>query len=78
MNVRAWNAIFAKAGTPKDVLDRLTTEVTRIAGQREVIDNLTHRGLEPSSMSPAAFRERLTTESSHWKTVVEKAGITVE
>jgi tripartite-type tricarboxylate transporter receptor subunit TctC len=78
VNVRAWNAIFARAGTPKDVIDRLTTEITQISARRDVIDNLTKRGLEPASISPAAFRERLTTELAHWKMVVEQAGIKAE
>ncbi|MGE0800359.1 MAG: Bug family tripartite tricarboxylate transporter substrate binding protein [Lautropia sp.] len=78
VRVRAWNAIFARAGTPADVVDRLSTEISRIVRQPAVSESLKQRGLEPGAESPAAFRERLATESAHWQAVVRKAGITVE
>ncbi|MBL0419221.1 tripartite tricarboxylate transporter substrate binding protein [Ramlibacter sp. AW1] len=78
VKVRAWNAIFARAGTPQPVLDLLTTEVTRIVRRPELDAELRKRGLEPSKLSAAAFRERMGSESAHWKSVVQSARISIE
>lgn len=78
VKIRAWNGIFAKAGTPSGVLEVLTTEISKIVNRQEVAGQLKNRGLEPSPMTAAAFKQRLAAEADHWKTFIETARITVE
>lgn len=78
VKVRAWNAIFASAATPPAIVEQLATEITRIVARPEFARELSKRGLEPTPITPAAFRERLVAESAHWKSVVSAARITVE
>ena len=78
VKVRAWNAIFARAGTPVSITDLLTAEITRILGRPEVSGELKKRGLETTAITPAAFRQRMAAESAQWKSVVSAGRITVE
>ncbi|WP_028602330.1 Bug family tripartite tricarboxylate transporter substrate binding protein [Ottowia thiooxydans] len=78
VKVRAWNAIFAKAGTPADIVELLTTEITKVVNRPEITSELKKRGLDPSPLAAAAFKQRLAVETAHWKSVVQSAKITLE
>ena len=78
VEVRAWNAIFAPASTPKDVIDFLTPAITGILSRAEIVQQLKARGMEPTTLTAASFRERLARESQHWKSVIQTAGVAVE
>jgi len=78
VKVRAWNAIFARAGTPDDVVNLLTASITKLLAKPEVRGALTARGLEPSKLTPSAFRSGLGAEAAHWNRVIHDARITIE
>jgi tripartite-type tricarboxylate transporter receptor subunit TctC len=78
VRVRAWNAIFARAGTPAPAIDLLTAEITRILGRPEVGGELKKRGLEVTPLAPAAFKQRMAAESAQWKAVVTAGNITLD
>jgi tripartite-type tricarboxylate transporter receptor subunit TctC len=69
-------AIFAPAGTPKPVIDRLNKEFTKIVGTNEDIrGKLREFGLDPTTMTPAEFDRFVRSEMTRWAEMIELAGL---
>ncbi len=71
-----WYGLFAPAGTPREIIDKLNREVVRIASQpdfqkRHIID----RSLVPAIGSPEAFAEEIRKVRAVAGQVVQDAGM---
>ena len=73
--VGTWQAIFAPAGTPKEIVHRLNTEVATILKQPDIVARLADLGLEPGAGSPEQLGELQKAEISKWAKVVKDANI---
>src|SRR5260221_253608 len=52
-----WIGMFAPAGTPADIVDKINADVTRALQSQEVRERLAALGAEPMVMTPAEFRK---------------------
>jgi tripartite-type tricarboxylate transporter receptor subunit TctC len=73
-----WQGLLAPAGTPPAVLQRLSTEVTRIIRSPAVRERLVSQGAEVYTMSPPEFSTFFERERKSWAAVVAKGGVKVE
>lgn len=73
--VTLWLAVFAPAQTPRPVVERLNREFIAAIATPQVRDALLTQGLQPETMSPAAFSKYLASEIDKWREVVRKANI---
>lgn len=76
-DVTSWIGLAATAGTPKAVVERLHAALSKGLQQpalRERIETVTG-GEAQASASPAAMRERVSTELQRWNQVIDNAGI---
>ena len=69
-----WFAIFAPAGTPKDVVNRLNAEVLRVFKLPDVVDKLKALGLEPWLSTPEELARYQSSEIIKWAKVVKDSG----
>lgn len=76
--VTLWLAVFAPAQTPRPIVERLNREFNAAIATPQVRDALLAQGLQPETMSPAAFSRHLATEIDKWRAVVRKAQIKPE
>ena len=77
--IRAWDAMFAPAATPPEILEILRTHLEAVLAMPDVADELRARGLEVGEpTSPQAFVARLRTETDLWRRTAEAAGITAD
>lgn len=74
----AWQGLFAPAGTPRPIVDRLAAETRRILETPEVASSLTAVGAEPAPMPPDAFAAFARAERAKWKEVVRVSGTRIE
>ncbi|MGZ5179446.1 MAG: Bug family tripartite tricarboxylate transporter substrate binding protein [Ramlibacter sp.] len=74
----SWQAIFAPAGVPQPVVDRLSTELIRAINDPEVKAKLVAQGVEPSGMSPAELAAFQKAELEKWARVIRTANIKPE
>jgi tripartite-type tricarboxylate transporter receptor subunit TctC len=77
-DVHGWYGLFAKAGTPAPLMDKLYAEVKRALDTDEVRKVFKTQGIEPGGMPPAAFTELVRNDLVLWKHVVEQLHITLE
>jgi tripartite-type tricarboxylate transporter receptor subunit TctC len=74
-----WNGIVAPAGTPRDVLIRLNTEVSRVMRNADFRQKYLERGIEMvASRSPEEFGAYVKSEAEALAALVRDAGIKVE
>lgn len=70
----SWHGLFAPAGTPKPVVDKLAAEVKRILEVPENKQKLMDIGAVASPMTPDEFTAFIATERAKWEPVVVASG----
>ena len=74
-SIVSWQAIFAPAGVPRPVVDRLSTELIKAIKDPEVRDKLVAQGVDPSGMSPTELAAFQKSEVDKWARVIKTANI---
>jgi tripartite-type tricarboxylate transporter receptor subunit TctC len=69
-----WFALFAPAGTPKEVVARLNAEVLRVFRLPDVVEKLKGLGLEPWLSTPDELATYQAREIAKWAKVVKESG----
>ena len=76
--MQSWQGVFAPAGTPPPVVDRLGREIGAIIAMPEVQDKLRNMGVEPDGRGPAPFAAFQRAEIAKWGKVIKDSGIQAE
>ncbi|AMO24659.1 tripartite tricarboxylate transporter substrate binding protein [Ramlibacter solisilvae] len=74
----SWQAIFAPAGVPKPIVDRLSAEMIKAVQDPELRAKLVAQGIEPGGMSPAELAAFQKAEVEKWGRVIKAGNIKVE
>ncbi|NEV78511.1 MULTISPECIES: tripartite tricarboxylate transporter substrate binding protein [unclassified Rhodopseudomonas] len=72
--VSSWFGIVVPAGTPKDIVARLNTEINALAKLPDVRDRLAAQGLDAIPSTPEAFTKVIHEDYARWGKVVEASG----
>lgn len=70
-----WYGLLAPAGTPADIVNKLSTEVVAILKSPEMNDRLSKEGADPVGNTPAEFARHIQAEIEKWRKVIQAAGI---
>jgi len=70
-----WIALFAPAKTPKDIVDKLAAEVTRMQSLPEIREQLAAQGIDPMVTSPAQVSGMIKTDLARWQKVIKDTGL---
>jgi tripartite-type tricarboxylate transporter receptor subunit TctC len=73
-----WFAVFAPAGTPADVVNRINAEMVRVFKLPDVVDKLKTLGLEPWISTPDELARFQASEMVKWAKVVKESGAKAE
>ena len=73
-----WWGMFAPAGTPAAIVDRLGADVKTVLGMEDLKKRLILEGADIDYQSPAEFSRFVVDEISRWTGVVKKAKVKVE
>jgi tripartite-type tricarboxylate transporter receptor subunit TctC len=68
--------VLAPAGTPRDIVERLNSEMVKILQVPEVKEQLLQQGAYALSTSPQQTAERIRKEIGMWAAVIQDAKIT--
>jgi tripartite-type tricarboxylate transporter receptor subunit TctC len=73
-----FQGIYAPAGTPQAIIDRLAKELTAILARPDVREKFVKAGLPVVAEGPEVFRARIAREVPMYKEVIDKAGLKVQ
>jgi tripartite-type tricarboxylate transporter receptor subunit TctC len=76
-DISFWVGIFAPAGTPPEVVDRLNREIAAAAKDPVVRARLAAQG-NPSTQSPQAFRQKIADELKQNEALIKRANIKID
>jgi tripartite-type tricarboxylate transporter receptor subunit TctC len=76
--VQSWFGVLAPAGTPREIVQRLHTEIVRILTAQEVKDRLAADGAEVMANTPEQFAAYIRAEIAKWGKVIREARIRPE
>ena len=70
-----WYAVFAPAGTPRDITRQLNAEINRILRQPEARESFLRIGMVPVGGTTEALGDYVKVEIARWAKVVKDAGV---
>jgi tripartite-type tricarboxylate transporter receptor subunit TctC len=70
--------LLAPAGTPKEIVDRLSEEVRKLVDTPEVQKQIHNEGGDPMTSTPAEYAADIDREETKWSALVRKLGLKVE
>ncbi len=73
-----WVGMFAPAGTPRPIVERLNTEINRIIKEPDVRAKLTQQGIAPVGGTPEEFGAYISAEIKRWTAVARANDIKME
>ena len=77
-DVVAWFGLFAPAGTPRPIVERLSSETRAALSAPEVRKRLIDLGAEPLGSSPDEFSAYVSAEFARWGRLAKEAGIRID
>jgi len=76
MNV--WWGVLAPAGTPKEIVNNMSTEIVGLLVKPNIKENLANQGMDPFISTPEQFTTLLKTESAKYAKVIKAANIKLD
>ena len=77
-SIVSWQAVFAPAGLPKPVADRLAAEFIKAIKDPDTTAKLVAQGIDPGGMSSADFAAFQKGEVEKWARVIKAGNIKVD
>jgi tripartite-type tricarboxylate transporter receptor subunit TctC len=73
-----WAGIIAPAGTPKEIVDRISAEAKKALADPELKKKLDDQGIVAVGSTPEEYRAFVAEEITRWRKVITDAGIKME
>ena len=76
--LRIWHGLYVPAGTPEEVVQKLSAALQTALQNETVVERFTELGTTPVSperAQPEAHREMLTSQIELWRPIIEAAGV---
>ena len=73
-----WVGLFAPAGTPREIVDRLNSVINRIIRDPDIASQLDQQGIVPAGGPPAALGSLVSAEIKRWTAVARENKISLE
>lgn len=73
-----WHGLFAPAGTPKEIIEKLSAALQAAVQDPKVVERFADLGtvpVSPDQATPAALDQHLAAEIVKWKPIIEAAGV---
>ncbi len=81
IEIAIWHGLYAPAGTPEDVVAKLSDALKTALASERVVQRFAELGtapVPPEAATPAALQEKLLSEIERWRPVIEEAGVYAE
>ena len=74
----SWNGVMVPAGTPREIISRIYTELMAVMKTAEIRDKLLAAGVEPMTSTSAEFAAYIDSETARYAKVVKESGAQVD
>jgi len=77
-NGNTWLGLVAPAGTPRDIVTRLSAETSKVLNEPQTRERLLSQGVEPVGSTPEQFAAHLESEMKRYAAAVKASGAKVD
>lgn len=77
-NSISWIGLFAPAGTPKEIVDKVSADVREVVGAEDVKAKLVNLGAVPLANTPAQFTQMIANDRKRYAKIIADRKITVD
>ena len=74
----SWSGVCVPGGTPKEIINRLQTEIAKVLKLPDISERLMRDGIEPIGGTPGEFQAFIEREKIKWSKVVKDSGARVD
>ena len=74
-DVVSWNALFARSGTPEEIVKTLNGALQEILAESDLKKQLLDLGIEARASTPEEIAARLASDIVKWRGVIERPGV---
>ncbi|MDS1139064.1 tripartite tricarboxylate transporter substrate binding protein [Pusillimonas sp. SM2304] len=74
----AWFGIFTRGGTPKEVVAKISEDITWAIRSPEVVEKLTASGVFAEGGTPEEFQQYLDAETDRWGAIIKEQDIKIQ
>ena len=78
LDLSDWAGILVPAGTPSEVISRLSQEISKVVNSPELRQRWVGQGLEPKVATPSELTVVIKSDVDKWTRIVKQAGIRAE
>ena len=78
VDLPVWVAVYAPAGTPRPVLERLRSELKAITAQPDIVEKMTAQGQTPIVNTAEEFMANYRAEYPRWEALIKASGAKIE
>jgi tripartite-type tricarboxylate transporter receptor subunit TctC len=76
--VLSWYGVLAPAGTPREIVQRLNSELTKIMHSPDGRERIVSAGFDTMTSTPERFSEFIRTEVGRWGKIIHASGMQLE
>ena len=76
--VTTWHGLLAPAGTPREIVNRLSGETARALQNPDIRDRFAAQGVDPVSSTPEQFSAMMKSELEKWRKVIAASGTKID
>jgi tripartite-type tricarboxylate transporter receptor subunit TctC len=78
LHANSWYGMFAPAGTPKDIIQKLYAAGVKVLAAQDLIDRLAGQGAEVAPSTPEQLTKLLADDLVRWAKIVKDSGATID
>jgi len=67
----AWNGLSAPAHTPREIINKINSDVSKVLRSPDVIEKIRNEGAEATAMTPKQFSAFVSAEIAKWSEVIK-------
>jgi tripartite-type tricarboxylate transporter receptor subunit TctC len=76
--VESWQAVFAPAKTPPEILRLMNAAVVKALGEKTIVDTLAQTAYQAESSSADALQKFLKADTEKWQSVIKSTGLKID
>ncbi|HEX6003991.1 MAG TPA: tripartite tricarboxylate transporter substrate-binding protein, partial [Burkholderiales bacterium] len=73
-----WIGVFAPAGTPKPIIDRLNAEINKALQEPDIVQKLDAQALDPWPSTPEEFSRKIRADFDKYAKLIKLSGAKIE
>jgi tripartite-type tricarboxylate transporter receptor subunit TctC len=77
-NATSWMGVLAPAGTPKTVIDRISSDFQEVVNAPDMREKLASLGAVPVGSNPAQFQALIDSDRKRYARLISEKGIAVD